>query len=421
MESKQDVGLIRRQLQNAVFRSAIGQTANPYSQSVFRQLANCRTANTGVHLLRCNDADCGHQSYQYHNCGNRHCPNCGGMKRQQWLEDKMSDLLPTTYYHACPVTKCFGVVFTLPHELNSLIMGNRKELFALLFESASYTLQKLAEDEKWLGATPGIISILHTWGQTLNFHPHVHCIVSGGGVKEDKDGGIRWVKEKRRSGNYLFPGTAMQQIYKAYFLKRLRKMVARNKVQVTDKPATEYLLHEIGFKRWNVYAKRPFGGPGQVMEYLGRYTHKIAITAHRILEIDETAQTIRFAYKDYRKRGTKEIGKEMTLPIKEFIRLFEQHILPKRFVKIRHYGYLRPHNRSKRIKGIFALLKLPPPPSKVQVPVSVRMMESFGIDIFQCSKCKHGRMEMAATYRRDILVKTYEDAQPTIRNKDPAL
>lgn len=162
MESKQDVAVIRRQLQDAIFRPAIQQTANPYSQSVFRQLANCRTANTGVHLLRCNDADCGHQSYQYHNCGNRHCPNCGGMKRQQWLEDKTADLLPTTYYH---------VVFTLPHELNSLIMGNRKELFALLFESASYTLQKLAGDEKWLGATPGIISILHTWGQTLSFHP----------------------------------------------------------------------------------------------------------------------------------------------------------------------------------------------------------------------------------------------------------
>src|SRR5699024_230725 len=269
MESKRDVGIIRRQLQDVVFRPAIGQTANPYSQSVFRQLANCRTANTGVHLLRCNDADCGHQSYQYHNCGNRHCTNCGGMKRQQWLEDKMSDLLPTTYYH---------VVFTLPHELNGLIMGNRRELFSLLFESASYTLLKLGKDKKWLGATPGIISILHTWGQTLSFHPHVHCIVSGGGVKEDKKGGKEWVKEKRRSGNYLFPRTAMQQIYKAYFLKRLRKMVARNNVQVTNKPATKYLLREIGFKRWNVYAKRSFGGPGQslsrlygMMEYLGRY------------------------------------------------------------------------------------------------------------------------------------------------------
>src|SRR5699024_4202459 len=196
-------------------------------------------------------------------------------------------------------------------------------------------------------------------------------------------------------------------------LKRLRKMVARNKVKVTNKPATEYLLHEIGFKRWNVYAKRPFGGPGQVMEYLGRYTHKIAITAHRILEIDEAAQTIRFAYKDYRKRGTKEIHKEMTLSIQEFIRRFEQHFLPKGFVKIRHYCYLRPHNQSKRIKEIFALLKLPPPPPKVQVPVSVRMMESFGIDIFQCPKCNHGRMEMVATYRRGILVKTYADAQPT--------
>src|SRR5699024_7697459 len=200
-----------------------------------------------------------------------------------------------------------------------------------------------------------------------------------------------------------------------------RRMVARNKVQVTNKPATEYLLHEIGFKRWNVYAKRAFGGPGQVMEYLGRYTHKVAITAHRILAIDAAAQTIRCAYKDDRERVTKAIHKETTLSIQEFIRRFEQHILPKGFVKIRHYGYLRPHNRRKRIKEIFALLGIPPPPPKVQVPASVRMMESFGIDIFQCSKCKLGRMEMVATYRRGILVKTYEDAQPNIRNKDPAL
>lgn len=411
MAGSRDVGVIRRQLQDRVFRPAVQTTENSFSRSVFRQLANCRTANTGVHLLRCSDADCGHQAYQYHNCGNRHCPNCGGMKRQQWLEDKMADLLPTTYYH---------VVFTLPHELNSLIMGNRKKLFSLLFEAASYTLLKLAKDKKWLGATPGIISILHTWGQTLSFHPHVHCIVSGGGVTENKEGGLKWIKEKRRSGSYLFPRTAMQQIYKVYFLKRLRRMVAQGKVKVKDKLETEYLLHEIGFKRWNVYAKRPFGGPKQVMEYLGRYTHKVAITAHRIPEIDEAAQTIRFAYKDYRKRGTKEICKEMTLPIKEFVRRFEQHILPKGFVKIRHYGYLRPHNRSKRMSEIFAILKLPPPPPKVQVPASVRMLESFGIDIFKCPKCRHGRMEMIATCRRGILVKTYEEESKNIRNKDPA-
>src|SRR5690625_3742529 len=152
---------------------------------------------------------------------------------------------------------------------------------------------------------------------------------------------------------------------------------------------------KLALNDWNVYAKRPFGGPKQVMEYIGRYTHKVAITAHRILEINEATQTIRFAYKDYRKRGTKEICKEMTLPIKEFIRRFEQHnlsrpygILPKGFVRIRHYGYLRPQNRSKRIREIFAMLKLPPPPPKVQVPASVRMMENFGMDIFQCPKCK---------------------------------
>ena len=147
------VAVIKKQLQTVVFSRGAKECSNPFSRSVFRQLSDCRTSQTGVHLLRCSDAACGHQHYQYHNCGNRHCPNCGGMKRQQWLEDKMSELLPTTYFHT---------VFTLPHELNGIVMGNREQLYSLLFEASSYTLLTLAKDEKWLGATPGIISVLHT-------------------------------------------------------------------------------------------------------------------------------------------------------------------------------------------------------------------------------------------------------------------
>lgn len=148
-----DIAELRQQLQQLVFKPASKNCQNPYSKSVFKQLSECHTAQGGMHRLRCNDSDCGHEHYQYHNCGNRHCPNCGGMRRQQWLEDKTAELLPTAYYH---------VVFTLPHELNSLIMGNRKLLFTLLFEASSYTLLTLAKDPKWIGATPGIISILHT-------------------------------------------------------------------------------------------------------------------------------------------------------------------------------------------------------------------------------------------------------------------
>jgi len=152
---------IRHQLQQVVFKRASEQIQNPYSKRTFEQLANCHTAKTGMHRLHCEDGDCGYEHYQYHNCGNRHCPNCGGTRRDQWIEDKTSELLPTSYYH---------VVFTVPHELNVLTMGNRKQLFDLLFEASSYTLLTLAKDEKWLGATPGIISILHTWGQQLSFH-----------------------------------------------------------------------------------------------------------------------------------------------------------------------------------------------------------------------------------------------------------
>ena len=204
MNSGVNIQTLRSQLQNIVFNSAINQTQNPYSKKVFTQLANCHTARMGVHLNRCNGENCRHEQFQYHSCGNRHCPNCGGTKREQWIADKTAELLPTAYYH---------VVFTLPHEFNSIIMGNRKLLFKLLFDAASYTLLTLAKDEKWLGATPGIISILHTWGQQLSFHPHVHCIVSGGGVLDNK-----WVSEKRKNNLYLFPQKAMQTIYKAYFL-----------------------------------------------------------------------------------------------------------------------------------------------------------------------------------------------------------
>ena len=216
MNNGTDIAAIRNQLQQIVFKKASHEVLNPYSQAVFGKLRDCHTAQNGVNYFRCNEGNCLHEHYQFHNCGNRHCPNCGGLRREQWLEDKTAELLPTSYYH---------VVFTLPHELNSLIMGNRKEMFKLLFDAGAYTLLKLAKDEKWLGATPGIISILHTWGQDLSFHPHVHCIVSGGGINNGN-----WIKEKRKNNTYLFPKDAMRKIYKAYFLRQLRKMMLLSKI-----------------------------------------------------------------------------------------------------------------------------------------------------------------------------------------------
>ncbi|MGB4844747.1 MAG: IS91 family transposase [Ferruginibacter sp.] len=400
-----DVNTLRHQLQQIVFKQACEQTKNPYSREVFKQLTNCHTATQGLHRLRCSDSDCMHEQYQYHNCGNRHCPNCGGMRREQWLEDKTNELLPTSYFHC---------VFTVPHELNSLTMGNRKLMFDLLFEASSYTVLKLCKDEQWLGATPGIISILHTWGQDISFHPHVHCIVSGGGVKNEK-----WVAEKRKNHKYLFPKSSMEKVYKAYYLKRIHSMLRKNELQVKDKYTLENTLNDIAQKRWNVYAKDPFGGPLQVLQYLGRYTHKVAITAHRIKKIDVEKSTITFEYKDYHARGTKDERKEMTLTIDEFIRRYEQHILPKRYTKIRHYGYLKNYKRTERLKQLFALLKLPPPPPKILIPVRQRMLEKYGKDIMLCPKCEKAKQELVATYRKGVLCKTYETSEQETNNKSP--
>ncbi len=409
---------LRQQLQRIVFHKAASTTNNVYSKKVFADLARCHTQQQGMHRLRCKTESCLFETYQYHNCGNRHCPNCGGMRREQWLEDKMSELLPTGYYH---------VVFTLPHTLNGLIMGNRTSMFKLLFEASSYTLLKLGKDPKWLGATPGIISILHTWGQDLSFHPHIHCIVSGGGIVEKPN--LKWISDKRKNKTFLYPKPVMQTVYRAYFLKRCNELLKQGLLKATEEMDIEKLLHDVENIRWNVEARKPFAGPAQVLEYIGRYTHKVAITAHRILEINEQKQTIRFKYKDYRERNSGNMLKEMPLSITEFIRRFEQHILPKGFVKIRHYGYLKNHNRSDRLLSLFQLLKLPPPPPKLIIPVRQRMLEKHGVDIFECPECKQSSLYCVATYRHGVLIAVHEpQSSPSaqcspsanrLRNKEP--
>jgi hypothetical protein len=303
-------------------------------------------------------------------------PNCGGLKKEQWIENLTAQLFATGYYH---------VVFTVPHEFNSLLLGNRKAMFTLLFEAASQTLLQFSGDPQWLGATCGITAVLHTWGQDLSFHPHLHCIVSGGGVKAKK-----WVEAKRNNNKFLFPVNAMKQVYKAIFLKKLRMLLTKGQLQ-TEGIAVEELIQQAGYKNWNVYAKAPFGNVASVVEYLGRYTHKVAITKHRILCITESEIT--FKYKDYAD-GNKQ--KEMTLSIAEFLRRFELHFLPKRYVKIRHYGFLQNHSRTTRLNAIRKQMHLQPLPPKVQVPVALRMLEQYGHDISLCPKCKQGKLILIA-------------------------
>ena len=369
----------RHLLQKKIFAHPEVKGFNSYSQGVLSRLSRCHTAAIGVHQYRCSNQSCRHLHYQYHSCGNRHCPGCGAMKRSQWVEDRMGELLPTTYFH---------LVFTLPQELRSLCMGNRKLLFGLLFKSAQHTIVTLSKDEKYMGARPGIVSILHTNGQDLSFHPHIHNIVSGGGI----DAGGKWIKEKRSNGRFLFPHRAMEKIYKGYFLEQVRKYIANGSLKYADLETIEKILSVVGQKKWNVYAKAPFGGPAQIIEYLGRYTHKVAITAQRIIEISDSH--ISFKYKDYVDGNEQKI---MTLSHAEFLRRFEQHILPKGFVKIRHAGYLHPKGKMDRIGAVCSQLKLPAPMQRVHTPVALQLLMQTGNDITLCPVCKKDKMELIKT------------------------
>lgn len=366
-------------LQKEVFAHPFVSTFNAYSSKAFQQMSRCHTLAMGKHTYHCSNADCRNVHYQYHSCGNRHCPNCGGLKRDEWIEKQEQNLLPTSYYH---------IVFTLPQELHPISLGNMSAMYKLLFESASKTLLTLGNDERYIGAKPCITMVLHTWGQDLSYHPHVHCIVSAGGV--NKCG--KWVNEKRKHPTFIFPKKAMQKVFKGIYLKGLRALVPQLKLKDMDIDAT---INTIGFKTWNVFAKAPFGGPKQVIEYLGRYTHKIAITKHRILSVQNG--NITFKYKDYAD-GNKP--KKMTLTYEEFLRRFEKHILPKGFCKIRHYGALAPHGRKTRLHDIRIQLKVPQPMPYVKVPIEIRLLIKTGTDITQCPKCKTGKLELVQSEPR---------------------
>jgi hypothetical protein len=362
-----------QELSNVRFQSLFAhpsvQQMNLYSQVVMADLHACHTARKGYQMQMCNNANCMETKMIYHSCGNRHCPNCGSMKRDNWIDERMSELLPTAYYH---------VVFTLPHELNPLIMGNRKVLFDTLFSSASHTLINHGNNKEFLGADIGITMVLHTWGQDLSFHPHVHCIVTGGGFD-----GAKWHHPKRKNNKFLFPEKSLAKMYKAMFMRVLEEN-SDLKWGVTNK---NKLLQTIRSKRWNVYSKAPFGGPAQVLEYLGRYTHKIAITKHRILEM--SACQIKFRYKDYAD-GNKT--KEMWLDHGEFVRRFEQHILPRGYVKIRYAGFLRSRDKHQRLAQIRQSMGLSKAMPRVQIPIAIRMLERYQINIILCPCCKTGQL-----------------------------
>ena len=355
--------------------TAIG---NPYTQSVFHRLKNCRTHAGGYRTLQCNNTECDEQHYLYNSCGNRHCPQCGAARTLNWIQQRRAEVLPCNYYH---------VVFTLPHELNSFVMGNRKPLLDLLMRSAHYALMKLSRDEQWLGGSPAIIAVLHTWGQTLSFHPHVHCIVSDGGV--DKQG--RWINSKRKSGKFLFPTRMLQKIYRGYFLQQLYELIKWGEIK-TDGVNLKELFQQVKNKSWVIDVRGAMKDSSQVLEYLGRYTRKVAISNHRIKRIEENG-TVHFQFKDYPDKGRKKM---MRLSGEEFLRRFEQYILPKGFVKVRFSGCWSNKNKSERLSSIRKQLKLSPLRASVKLSAQVLLSEHYGRDITLCTKCKKGHMLVIA-------------------------
>lgn len=277
-----------------------------HQQKTLRAIEACRTAVLGGHVDMCDD--CGNISISYNSCRNRHCPKCQGHKRREWIEKREADLLPCTYYH---------IVFTLPAQLNALALQQPAMVYDALFIAVWQTLHQFG---KTAGVQLGMIAVLHTWGQNLSLHPHLHCIVPGGGI----DAKGRWQKQLR-SNRYLFAVKALSKVFRARYVQHLRAKGMDNKT----------LIESLFQTPWVVYAKRPFGGPAQVVEYLGRYTHKVAISNHRIQQV--TDKEVSFNYRDYKDGGAVKL---MTLSNEEFTRRFAQHILPHRFVRIRHYGIL---------------------------------------------------------------------------------
>jgi predicted Zn-ribbon and HTH transcriptional regulator len=339
----------------------------------------CRTAKLGGHVEQCNQ--CGFEQIAYNSCRNRHCPKCQTLTKEQWLNDRKAELLPCGYFH---------LVFTLPHKLNPIILSNRRTTLNILFTAVNETLQAFAKDPQWrLEGRLGFICVLHTWSQTLMDHFHLHCMIPAGALCFTKD---RWIPAK---DSYLFKITSLAEAFRNRYLKLLLKAYSKGELRFTEKTAAleskknfQRFINALSKTKWNAYAKRPFAGPKQVLEYLGRYTHRVAISNNRILSIDNGSVT--FTYRN-RKRDN-EI-EEITLDAHEFIRRFLLHVLPKGLMKIRYFGFLSHTNKNKEIPLIRKLIDPDAIlPEKIKETICEMMLRLTGIDITCCPKCKRGKM-----------------------------
>ena len=339
-----------------------------YKLRTLDALQKCRTEYMGGHIEACEV--CGHERSAYNSCRNRHCPKCGAIDKEKWIISREADLLPVRYFH---------VVFTVPGSLNFLFLQNQRKMYNLLFSVSWDVLSDFGRTKKWAGGKLGATAILHSWGQNLNYHPHLHFIVPSGVLL--KNG--KW-KHSRNRGKYLFSVKQVSNVFRARFTARLRSLIKQGKVMGK---VPENLFDT----DWVVYAKQPFGGPKQVISYLGRYTHRTAISNDRILDV--TDREVTFSWKDYSDNYTR---KTTTLKGKDFLDLFTQHILPPGFTRIRHYGFLSSASKKKSLALIRKHLNVSTPTKLTSEQRTLKALERMGYKPGRC-KCCGGRMVVIET------------------------
>lgn len=341
---------------------------------VFNAIAKCKTKELGYHTITC--SKCGETISAYNSCRNRHCPMCQSYAREKWIEKESSYLLDCPYFH---------IVTTIPSELNEIVMYNKKEVYNILFKATSESILELCEDPKWLGAKVGITSILHTWGSTMEFHPHIHSIVTGGGIKNNK-----WVQTDK---NYLIKVQVLSSLFKGKFLsmlKRLELKLPKHLKYLKNYKNLNNFLRPLYKKEWITYIEPPKGNPENVTEYVGRYSFRVAISNYRIKNIDDNNVT--FEYKDYKDNSK---IKEMTITGIEFIRRFMLHVLPEYFTKIKHYGILANRNKKSIIKLCKILIG-----QKIFSDFTTKNNNQRKLVEFKCEKCGCNKFNYSFFYKR---------------------
>ena len=369
----------------AAYRESHGASLCIAQRRVMSAIELCRTAAVGGHVERCDHCD--HQRICYNSCRDRHCPKCQSLARAQWLDDRRSELLDTQYFH---------VVFTIPQSIAAIALQNKEIVYGILFRAASETLRTIAADPKHLGAQIGFFAVLHTWGQALFHHPHLHCVVPGGGISPD---GTRWISCRHK---FFLPVLVLARLFRRLFLDYLRKAFDAGDLQFFSsleslRTRDAFLRHiaPIQKKDWVVYAKRPFAGPEQVLKYVARYTHRIAISNNRLLVIDDGK--VQFRWKDYR-NGHRQ--KTMTLGADEFIRRFLLHVLPDGFQRIRYFGFLANRYRAEKLALCRQLTQMSPPRAtrKVSMDYRDRYEVLTGVSVKTCPLCRSGTMVVIETF-----------------------